>query len=181
LRCRSRSAWRRTPPPPINVPPPFNVVGIREMGNDKVPKLQKLHKARLVEAILTCMSRIDLLESREDNDLRSELKELKTAVYVNASNGSVQVHTQDTQDYLDRPDTGWDAIHKLAAEQIASPSAVAGAPPAADAPPVAANALPAPPVEENGTGESDKTKLAKRVKLARSTALWCLSPFTPVT
>jgi hypothetical protein len=39
----------------------------------------------------------------------------------------------------------------------------------------------APPVGENGTGESDKSKLAKRVKLARSTDLWCLSPFTPVT
>jgi hypothetical protein len=81
----------------------------------------------------------------------------------------VQVHTQDTQDYLDRPDTGWDAIHKLAAEQNVTPSA--DAPPNADA----------PPVGENGTGESNKTSLAKRVKLARSTALWCLSPFTPVT
>jgi hypothetical protein len=80
------------------------------MGDDKVPELQKFHKARLVEAVLTCMSRIDLLESKdgtnEDSNVRSELRELKTAVYVNAANRSVQVHTQDTQDYLDRSDTG---------------------------------------------------------------------------
>jgi hypothetical protein len=57
--------------------------------------------------------------------------------------------------------------------------------PSADAPPVAdAEAPPvadAPPAGENGTGENDKTKLAKWVKLVRSTALLCLSPFTPVT
>jgi hypothetical protein len=126
------------------------------------------------------MAHINLLESNEDgNDskVRSEPRELKTAVYVNAANGSVQVYTQDTQDYLDRPDTGWQAIHKLAAEQNATPRAVADVPPVADAPPNA----DAPPVGENGTGESDKTRLVKRVKLARSTALWCLSPFTPVT
>jgi hypothetical protein len=29
--------------------------------------------------------------------------------------------------------------------------------------------------------ENDKSKLAKRVKLARSTDLWCLLPFMPVT
>jgi hypothetical protein len=90
--------------------PPLTIVGIREMGDDKVPELQKFHKARLVEAVLTCMSRIDLLESKdgtnEDSNVRSELRELKTAVYVNAANRSVQVHTQDTQDYLDRSDTG---------------------------------------------------------------------------
>jgi hypothetical protein len=39
----------------------------------------------------------------------------------------------------------------------------------------------APPVGENGTGESDKSKLAKRVKLASSTDLWCLLPFVRVT
>jgi hypothetical protein len=126
--------------------------------------------------IVTCMARIDLLESNEDgtmvgNDSMVRLKELKAAVYVNA--GSVQVITQDRQDFMDRPDTDWDAIHKLAAEQKATPE---------DVPPVAANAMAnAPPVKGNGTGESDKSKLAKRVKLARSTDLRCLSPFTPVT
>jgi hypothetical protein len=161
---------------PITVPP-LTMIGIREMGQ---VKLEKLQKVRLVEAVNACLACIDLFESREDNDVRSELKELKTAVYANASNWSV--HTQDTRDYLDRPDTGWEAIHKLAAEQIATPSAATDAPPVLDdAPPVAANApvtanAPhAPPVGENGTGESDKTRLA------RSTALWCLSPFTPVT
>jgi hypothetical protein len=40
----------------------------------------------------------------------------------------------------------------------------------------------APHVGDSGTaGENDKSKLAKRVKLARSTDLWCLLPFTPVT
>jgi hypothetical protein len=44
-------------------------------------------------------------------------------------------------------------------------------------PPAAAkDGRDATPVEENGTGE-----LAKRVKLARSWDLWCLSPFVPVT
>jgi hypothetical protein len=38
-----------------------------------------------------------------------------------------------------------------------------------------------PQIGENGTGENNKLKLSKRVKLARSTDLWCLSPFTPVT
>jgi hypothetical protein len=85
------------------------------MGDDKATKLQKCHKVRLVEAILTCMSCIDLLESREDDhDVRLELRKLKTAVFANASNGIV---TQDTQDCLDRPNTGWDTINKLAAEQ----------------------------------------------------------------
>jgi hypothetical protein len=87
---------------------------------------------------------------------------------------------------MDRADTGWDAILKLAAEQ--TPNAVADtAPPVLeDAPPVAANvaanAPHAPHVGDSGTaGENDKSKLAKRVKLARSTDLWCLLPFTPVT
>jgi hypothetical protein len=94
--------------------------------------------------------------------------------YTHQRAASVQVITQDMQDFMDRPDTDWDAIHKLAAEQKVTPK---------DAPPpVAANATAnAPPVGEIGTGESGKSKLAKRVKLARSTDLWCLSPFTPET
>jgi hypothetical protein len=39
----------------------------------------------------------------------------------------------------------------------------------------------ATPAGGNGTRERDKSRLAKRIKLARSTDLWCLSPFTPVT
>jgi transcriptional regulator NrdR family protein len=54
------------------------------------------------------MARINLLESSEDstvvgNDSMVRLKELKAAVYVNAA--SVQVITQDTKDFMDRPDT----------------------------------------------------------------------------
>jgi hypothetical protein len=75
-----------------------------------------------VEAVNACLAHIDLLESKDGNDkVRSELRELKTAVYINAANRSVQVHTQDTQEYLDRLDTGWDTILKLAAEQYGPP------------------------------------------------------------
>jgi hypothetical protein len=67
------------------------------MGDHKAAKLQKCHKVRLIEAIATCMARINLLESREDDDgdVRSELRKLKTSVFANASNGVV---TQDTKD-----------------------------------------------------------------------------------
>jgi hypothetical protein len=79
----------------------------------------------LVEAILTRMSRIDLLESKDSTNgeakVRSELRELKKAVFVNTANRSVPADTQDTQDYMDRSDTGWDAILKLAAEQNGPP------------------------------------------------------------
>jgi hypothetical protein len=53
-------------------------------------------------------------DNAESATVRSEFRALKTAVFANASNGIVR---QDTQDCLDRPNTGWDAIHKLAAEQ----------------------------------------------------------------
>jgi hypothetical protein len=90
------------------------VTGIREMGQ---VKLEKRQKAWLVEAVCACMAHIDLLESKDGNDeVRLELRELKKAVFVNASDGSA-AYTQDTQDYMDRADTGWDAILKLAAEQ----------------------------------------------------------------
>jgi hypothetical protein len=42
--------------PPITVPP-LTVVGIRELGQ---VKLEKLQKARLVEAVNACMAHIDL-------------------------------------------------------------------------------------------------------------------------
>jgi hypothetical protein len=52
------------------------------------------------------MSRIDLLQSRdginEESKVRSELRELKKAVFVKAVNGSVP-DRQNTQDYLAHP------------------------------------------------------------------------------
>jgi hypothetical protein len=90
------------------------VNGIREMSQ---VRLEKRQKAWLVEAVCACMAHIDLIESKDGNDeVRLELRELKKAVFVNASHGSA-AYTQDTQDYMDRADTGWDAILKLAAEQ----------------------------------------------------------------
>jgi hypothetical protein len=47
---------------------------------------------------------------------------------------------------------------------------------------VASNADATPVATSVGGDNTTKSaKLAKRVKLAKSTALWCLSPFTPVT
>jgi hypothetical protein len=90
------------------------VNGIREMSQ---VRLEKRQKAWLVEAVCACMAHIDLIESKDGNDeVRLELRELKKAVFVNASHGSA-AYTQYTQDYMDRADTGWDAILKLAAEQ----------------------------------------------------------------
>jgi hypothetical protein len=71
---------------------------------------------------------------------------------------------------------GWDPIHKLAPEQNGTPGAsnnVAG---------VVNAVVNMTSVEEDNTSSKAKlAKLAKRVKLAKSTALWCLSPFTPLT
>jgi hypothetical protein len=84
------------------------------MGDDMAVKLNKYHKPRLIEAIVVCMARIDLLEAgnvRSDGNVRAELRELKAAVFANVSNAVI---TQDTQDVLDSPNVGWDDIHKLA-------------------------------------------------------------------
>jgi hypothetical protein len=154
------------------------------MGNKSV-KLLKYHKPRLMEAIVVCMSRIDLLEASDGNirsnaNVRAELRELKAGVFTNVSNASVV--TQDTQDVLDRPNVGWDAIHQLAEEQNLMPltaplTAVEETPPA-----TAKDRKDAPPVGESNTPwENCRSELAKRVQLARSTDLWCLSPLTPVT
>jgi hypothetical protein len=35
--------------------------------------------------------------------------------------------------------------------------------------------------EDNTSSKAKSAKLAKRVKLAKSTALWCLLPYTPLT
>jgi hypothetical protein len=106
---------------------------------------------------------LDLYLTDDNSKLRSELRELKKAVFVNAADGDA--YTQDPQDVLDGPNVGWDAINKLAEEQ--NPSPLTTAPPA-----TAMDRKDAPPVREDGRSE-----LAKRVKLARSTDLWCLSPF----
>jgi hypothetical protein len=75
------------------------------MGDDMSVKLNKYHKPRLIEAIVVCMARIDLLEASDGNvrsdgnaNVRAELRELKAAVFANE----------------DRPNVGWDDIHKLA-------------------------------------------------------------------
>jgi hypothetical protein len=103
---------------PTAVPPltssPLTVEGIREMGDDMSVKLNKYHKPRLIEAIVVCMARIELLEAgnvRSDGNVRAELRELKASVFGKMSNAVI---TQDTQDVLDRPNVGWDDIHKLA-------------------------------------------------------------------
>jgi hypothetical protein len=135
------------------------------MGDDKdkAAKLQKFHKPRLIEAIVTCMARIDLLETSDDGNVRSELRKLKADVLANASTSNAVVT-------LDWPNVGWDAINKLAEEQNpASLTAVADIPPAMAM--VGTAAPHAPPLGGNGTGESNNSKLAKRVKLARSTDL----------
>jgi hypothetical protein len=109
--------------------PPLTVIGIREMGQTR---LEKLYKPRLIKAVNACMAYITLLESdrtpaaADDNyyKLRSELRELKKAVFVNAAEGDA--YTQDTQDVLDGPNVGWDTINKLAEEQnTAGPPATA--------------------------------------------------------
>jgi hypothetical protein len=155
--------------PPVTIPP-LTVTGIREMVQ---ARLEKLHKPRLIKGITACMALIDLLESggSEVSKVRSELKELKLSVFTNASattaTSTVNAVTQDTQDFLDRPNIGWDAIHKLAKEQNPTPFT---------ATPNAVKDTPPPPGGGNGTGE-----LAKQLKLARSTDLWCLLSFVPVT
>jgi hypothetical protein len=116
---------RQRPPhvrPPL-IPSTLTVEGIREMGDDKSVKLLKYHKPKLIEAIVVCMARIDLLEAsvgnvRSDGNVRAELRELKAAVFANVPKAVV---TQDTQDVLDRPNIGWDANHKLAKEQNPTP------------------------------------------------------------
>jgi hypothetical protein len=112
-------------------------------------KLQKRQKAWLVEAVNACLAHIDLLEDNtNDSKVRSELRELKKAVFVDPANAHRSVPA-DTQDYLDRSDTGWDAILKLAAEQN-SPPVTSNMTPNADAtpPPVATS------IGENDTGRT---------------------------
>jgi hypothetical protein len=95
-------------------------------GDDDRRKEPSANKSQLFDAIWSLFRDLDAA-THESATVRSEFRALKTAVFANASNGFV---TQETQDCLDRPNTGWDAIHKLAAEQnpppAPPPSAVAG-------------------------------------------------------
>jgi hypothetical protein len=166
--------------------PPLTVANVREMGQ---ANLQKLQKVQLLGVVNTCMSHIALLELEKDkaptddsDELRTELRELKKAVFIvnlttgaNAHGGVPVGLTQGYWDTGDRSDIGWDAIHKLAAEQNGTPVASNGVVNAV----ANADATPATSVKEDNTSMS--VKLAKRVKLAKSTALWCLLPFTPLT
>jgi hypothetical protein len=115
-----------------------------------------------------------------DSELRTELRRLKEAVFVNATgaNAHGDVPVGLTQEYWDtgnRSVIGWDAIHKFAPEQNGTPGASNN---------VVVNAMAntnATSVEEDDTSSKAKSvKRAKRVKLAKSTALWCLMPFTPL-
>jgi hypothetical protein len=116
-------------PPPLTLTP-LTVVSIRVMGQ---VKLEKLQKARLVEAVNAYRAHINLLEDKapannDDSKLRSELRELKKSVFVDAAGASANAHgsvPDDTQDYLDRSDIGFDAILKLSAEQKRTPVASA--------------------------------------------------------
>jgi hypothetical protein len=96
-----------------------------EGDDDDRRKEPSANKSQLFDAIWSLLRDLDAA-TNESATVRSEFRALKTAVFANASNGIV---TQGTQDCLDRPNTGWDAIHKLAAEQnppTAPPSAAAG-------------------------------------------------------
>jgi hypothetical protein len=108
----------------------------------------------LVEAVNACIAHISLLEDKapanDDSKLRSELRELKKAVFVDAAGASANAHgsvPDDTQDYLDRSDIGFDAILKLAAEQNGTP--------VASATPVSSNADATPPPVATSVGEDD--------------------------
>jgi hypothetical protein len=103
--------------------------------------------------------------------VRLELRELKKAVYVNASDGSA-AYTQETQDYMDRADTGWDAILKLAAEQtpVDGLSASASAVPASAVP--AASSSASAPAASAGPAASAKTLVKAKDKRQICPKMW---------
>ncbi len=149
---------------------------MREMGDDMSVKHKKYHKPRLIEAIVVCMASVDLLEASDSNirsdgnaNVRAELRELKVAVFASVSNAAL---TQDTQDVLDRPNVGWDDIHKLARgaswheEQNPAPLHTAPITAVADTPP-ARDGTGAPLAGETGTGENGNLSRANGLHLAR--------------
>jgi hypothetical protein len=82
-----------------------------------------------------------------------------------------------TQEYWDtgnRMVIPWDAIHRLAAEQNGTPETSIMEYDAKDTKVVNATS-----VKEDD--HNSKAKLAKLVKLAKSRALWCLSPYVPLS
>jgi hypothetical protein len=171
-----------------NQPEELTLANVRDMGP---AKLQKLQKAELLEVVNSFMAHIGCLESDLEKNkspiddktskLRTELKEVKEAIFLvnNATGanayGDVPVGlTQVYWDTGDRSVIGWDAIHELAAEQNGTPETFNVG--------VVNAVVNATSVEEDNTSSKAKSaKLAKRVKLAKSTALWCLLPYTPLT
>jgi hypothetical protein len=124
---------------------------------------------KLVNSFIAYIDRLesDLEKNKapSNGEIRTELRELKK----DNAHGDVPVGlTQEYWDTGDRSDIGWDAIHKLAGEQNGTPVASNGVVN------VVANA------DATSVEEDDTSKLAKQVKLAKSTAMWCLSPFTPL-
>jgi hypothetical protein len=158
---------------------------VREMSTAKSSSLKKEQLVKLVNSFIAHIDRLesDLEKNKapidDDSELRTELRELKKAVFIVDATGANfygDVPVGLTQEYWDtgnRSAIGWDAIHKLAAQQNVTPEASND---------VANAVVNATSVEEDNTSsEAKSAKLAKQVKLAKSTALWCLSPFTPLT
>jgi hypothetical protein len=158
---------------------------VREMST---AKRSSLKKEQLVKLVNSFIAHIDRLESdleknkapiNNNSELRTELRELKKAIFIVDATGANSYGDMPvglTQEYWDtgnRSVIGWDTIHKLAAEQNGTPEASND---------VVANVVfNATSVQEDNTSSKAKSaKLAKQVKLAKSTALWCLLPFTPL-
>jgi hypothetical protein len=105
-----------------------NVPTLDEVRVMSTAKRSNLKKDQLVKLAINFIAHIDRLESDLDKYKMAfrELKELKKAVFVNATSASGDVPVGLTQEYWDtgdRSDIRWNAIHKLAAEQNGSPVA----------------------------------------------------------
>jgi hypothetical protein len=166
----------------------YTLDSVREMSTAKRSSLKKEQLVKLVNSFIAHIDRLELdleknkapINVNDDSELSTELRRLKEAVFLDATgaNAHGDVPVGLTQEYWDtgnRLVIGWDAIHKLATEQNGTPEASND---------VMVNAVAnanATSVEEDNTSSKAKSvKLAKRVKLAKSTALWCLLPFTPL-
>jgi hypothetical protein len=163
-------------------------------------KLNVLKKVQLQELCNTFIVQIGRLELKLEKykaphnvstiddktfKFRAELKELKEAFFVNktGTNACNDVLVGLTQVYWntgDRSVIGWDAIHKLATEQNSTPetSNVED-----DGTKRVVNAGVNAASEDNHktSSKAKSTKLAKLVKQTKFTALWCLSPYIPLT
>jgi hypothetical protein len=85
--------------------------------------------------------------------------------------------TQVYWDTGDRQVISWDTIHKLAAEQDGTNVEDDGTTRVFN---VVVNATSVEEDNHNTSREAKSSKLAKLVRLAKSTALWCLSPYIPL-